>query len=67
MSASNWPLPEPTAYLTLDDEGSPSMLFFDVVEARTYCELDEEPVRLFTEAQVLDLIDALKRAAAKAT
>lgn len=38
---------QPTAYLTLDEEGSPCMLFFDVVEARTYCAPDEEPEPLF--------------------
>lgn len=37
----------PAAYLTLDEEGSPCMLFFDVVEARTYCEVGEEPVPLY--------------------
>ncbi|MEN4918230.1 hypothetical protein ABE485_06125 [Achromobacter spanius] len=41
---------QPTAYLTLDEEGSPSMLFFDVVEARAYCALDEEPEPLFRHA-----------------
>lgn len=41
---------QPTAYLTLDEEGSPCMLFFDVVEARTYCAPDEEPEPLFRHA-----------------
>ena len=41
---------QPAAYLTLDEEGSPSMLFFDVVEARTYCAPDEEPEPLFRHA-----------------
>lgn len=36
----------PAAYLTLDEEGSPSMLFFDLAEARTYCAAGEEPVPL---------------------
>lgn len=38
---------KPAAYLTLDEEGSPSMLFIDVVEARTYCALGEEPEALY--------------------
>lgn len=37
----------PAAYLTLDEEGSPSMLFFDEVEAGNYCALGEEPEPLF--------------------
>lgn len=41
---------QPAAYLTLDEEGSPCMLFFDVVEARGYCEVGEEPVPLFRHA-----------------
>lgn len=41
---------KPAAYLTLDEEGSPSMLFFDVAEARTYCALGEEPEPLFRHA-----------------
>jgi hypothetical protein len=38
---------QPAAYLTLDDEESPCMLFFDLVEARTYCEIGEEPEPLY--------------------
>lgn len=38
---------QPAAYLTLDEEGSPTMLFFDVVEARSYCALGEEPEPLY--------------------
>lgn len=38
---------KPAAYLTLDDEESPCMLFFDLVEARTYCEIGEEPEPLY--------------------
>lgn len=37
----------PAAYLTLDEEGSPCMLFFDVAEARGYCALGEEPEALY--------------------
>ncbi|EGP42993.1 hypothetical protein [Achromobacter insuavis] len=37
----------PAAYLTLDEEDSPCMLFFDVVEARTYCEVGEDPEPLY--------------------
>lgn len=40
----------PAAYLTLDEEGSPCMLFFDVVEARGYCAPGEEPEPLFRHA-----------------
>lgn len=38
---------KPTAYLTLDEDGAPCMLFFDVVEARGYCEVGEEPEALW--------------------
>ncbi|QQB38392.1 hypothetical protein I6I07_19260 [Achromobacter deleyi] len=38
------------AYLTLDEEGSPCMLFFDLVEARGYCAPGEEPEPLFRHA-----------------
>nr|WP_313037317.1 hypothetical protein [Achromobacter ruhlandii] len=41
---------QPVAYLTRDEEGSPCMLFFDVVEARSYCALGEEPEPLFRHA-----------------
>lgn len=37
----------PAAYLTLDEDGSPCMLFFDVAEARAYCEVGEEPEALW--------------------
>ncbi|MGK8222201.1 hypothetical protein ACRS2S_19945 [Achromobacter xylosoxidans] len=37
----------PAAFLTLDEGGSPCMLFFDVVEARSYCVLGEEPEPLY--------------------
>ncbi|KGQ02379.1 hypothetical protein BBAD15_g12411 [Beauveria bassiana D1-5] len=37
----------PAAYLTLDEEGSPCMLFFDVAEARAFCEIGEEPAALY--------------------
>ncbi|MFY2030270.1 hypothetical protein [Achromobacter xylosoxidans] len=40
----------PAAYLTLDEEGSPCMLFFDVVEARGYCAPGEDPQPLFRHA-----------------
>ncbi|MFY2996277.1 hypothetical protein ACOTH8_23405 [Achromobacter xylosoxidans] len=40
----------PVAYLTRDEEGSPCMLFFDVVEARGYCAPGEEPEPLFRHA-----------------
>lgn len=38
---------KPAAYLTLDEDGSPCMLFFDVVEARAFCEIGEEPEALW--------------------
>lgn len=38
---------KPAAYLTLDEDGSPCMLFFDVVEARAFCEIREEPEALW--------------------
>lgn len=41
---------QPAAYLTLDEEGSPCMLFFDAVEARSYCALGEVPEPLFRHA-----------------
>lgn len=41
---------QPAAYLTLDEEGSPCMLFFDVVEACSYCALGEVPEPLFRHA-----------------
>lgn len=41
---------QPVAYLTRDEEGSPCMLFFDVVEARGYCAPGEEPEPLFRHA-----------------
>lgn len=41
---------QPVAYLTLDEEGSPNMLFFDVVEARGYCAPGEDPEPLFRHA-----------------
>ncbi|WP_367352561.1 hypothetical protein [Achromobacter animicus] len=34
------------AWLTLDEEDSPCMLFFRKEEARTYCNPDEEPIAL---------------------
>lgn len=34
---------EPVAYLTRDEDGSPAMLFFDLDEARLYCNPNEEP------------------------
>lgn len=40
----------PAAYFTLDEEGSPCMLFFDVVEARGCCAPGEEPEPLFRHA-----------------
>ena len=39
---------EAVAWLVLDEEGSPSMLFFDRVEALAYCDDDEQPTPLYT-------------------
>ena len=38
---------EPVAYLTRSEEGDAAMLFFDIGEARTYCEEGQEPEPLF--------------------
>lgn len=38
------------AYMTLDEEGSPSMLFFDRQEALKYCHTDETPIELVARA-----------------
>lgn len=37
---------EVVAYMTVNDEGDPAMLFFDQQEASSYCNLDEEPIEL---------------------
>ena len=42
---------EPVAYMTTDEEGSASMLFFDRAEALKYSG-DDEPVNLFAESQL---------------
>ena len=42
---------EPVAYMTTDEEGSASMLFFDRAEALKYSG-DEKPVNLFAESQL---------------
>ncbi|HET9980594.1 MAG TPA: hypothetical protein VFQ32_09115 [Ktedonobacterales bacterium] len=39
---------EAVAWLVVDEEGSPSMLFFDRVEALAYCDDDEQPTPLYT-------------------
>ena len=44
-------LGEPVAYMTTDEEGSASMLFFDRAEALKYSG-DDEPVNLFAESQL---------------
>lgn len=54
---------QPAAYLTLDEEGSPRMLFFDVVEARSYCALGEEPEPLFRNAAPQASADDVRNAA----
>ncbi|AUT49245.1 hypothetical protein [Achromobacter sp. AONIH1] len=57
---------QPAAYLTLDEEGSPRMLFFDVVEARSYCALGEEPEPLFRNAARQASADDVHNAALEA-
>lgn len=42
---------EPVAYMTTDEDGSASMLFFDRAEALKYSG-DDEPVNLFAESQL---------------
>lgn len=37
---------ETIAYVTRNEEGDPAMLFFDLQEARLYCEPGEEPEAL---------------------
>lgn len=53
----------PAAFLTLDEGGSPCMLFFDVVEARSYCALGEEPEPLFRNAAPQASADDVRNAA----
>lgn len=38
---------EPVAWMTLDEAGTHSMLFFDRAEALTYCDEGEEPTPLY--------------------
>ncbi|WP_348995951.1 hypothetical protein ABFG95_12075 [Achromobacter sp. HNDS-1] len=57
---------QPAAYLTLDEEGSPCMLFFDVVEARSYCALGEEPEPLFLHAAPQPSAEDVRNAALEA-
>lgn len=52
---------QPAAYLTLDEEGSPCMLFFDVVEARRYCALGDAPEPLFRHAALQACAELLVR------
>jgi len=44
-AATAGPLPT-VAWLTTDEEGGPSMLFFDREEAAGYCDADEDPISL---------------------
>ncbi|MFY1963371.1 hypothetical protein [Achromobacter xylosoxidans] len=55
---------KPAAYLTLDEDGSPCMLFFDVVEARAFCEIGEEPEALWRRPAPAagDALDAVTEA-----
>lgn len=57
---------QPAAFLTLDEEGSPCMLFFDVVEARRYCALGDEPEPLFRHAAPQACADHVRNAALEA-
>lgn len=45
----------PIAWLTRNEYGDPSMLFFDQQEASLYCEIYEYPEALFTASQVFDI------------
>lgn len=45
------------AYLTTDEEGSPAMLFFEKVEAATYCDEGEEPQALILQPDALKAIE----------
>lgn len=40
-------LTKPVAWMTLNDDDEPSMVFFDRAEALTYCNLDEGPTPLY--------------------
>lgn len=55
------------AYLTTDEEGSPAMLFFDKVEAATYCDEGEEPQALVLQSDALKAIEEANARAARAT
>lgn len=44
------PAPTTAAYMTLNEDGDPSMLFFDRAEALGYCEPGEEPIELVRRA-----------------
>ena len=57
---------ETIAYVTRNEEGDPAMLFFDLKEARLYCNPDEEPEALvlagsaLQSSEVQELLDALQ-------
>lgn len=46
------PAQEPVAYVTTNEDGDYSMLFFDRDEALTYCHDDEEPIALYAAQAV---------------
>lgn len=43
---------EPVAWMTLNDDGDPAMLFFDHAEAMSYCGDGEVPIELFSTDQL---------------
>lgn len=45
-------------YLTRNEEDDPAMMFFDLDEARKYCNLDEEPEALVLAGPILQSQDA---------
>lgn len=49
---------ETIAYVTRNEEGDPAMLFFDLKEARLYCNPDEEPEALVLAGSALQSQDA---------
>lgn len=43
---------EPVAWMTVNDDGDPAMLFFDYAEAMSYCGDGEVPIELFSADQL---------------
>ena len=49
---------EPVAWMTVNDDGDPLMLFFDHIEAMSYCNEGEVPIELFTADQLAAAVAA---------